>query len=100
MRIHIILPDELVAEIDALAGPGKRSEYITDVLETKVRSERLRETIRRGAGILRDEDYPHWSTPEKIAAWVRDGRSIPSSFEKNRDKLSTGHQRHHRVAEE
>lgn len=99
MRIHINLPEDLIRKIDELAGSGRRSEYIANVLEAEVRSARLRETIRKGSGILKEEDYPHWSTPEEIAAWVREARSIPSSAERNRGELPTGHHRTYRVAE-
>jgi hypothetical protein len=31
--------------------------------------------IQRSSGILKAEDYPYWSTPEKILEWVREARA-------------------------
>ena len=78
MRTHVILPDELIKEIDEKVGRRNRSRYIADVVAERIRRDKLVETIRRGAGILSDEDYPEWSTPEKVAAWVRKLRDTPS----------------------
>jgi hypothetical protein len=78
MRIHINLSEELVAEIDDIAGKGKRSEYIEEAARKAARRDLLLRTINEGAGILSDEDYPHWSTTEKVIEWVRDLRDTPS----------------------
>ena len=78
MRTHVVLPDEIIKEIDERVGRRNRSRYIAEVLAERIRRERLVETIRRGAGVLRDEDYPEWSTPEKVAEWVRRLRETPS----------------------
>ena len=78
MRTHVILPDEVLEEIDAKVGKRNRSRYITEVLEERLPREKLVENIRRGAGILRDESYPEWSTSEKVAEWVRKLRETPS----------------------
>jgi len=78
MRTHVVLPDEIIKEIDEKVGSRNRSRYITEVLSERIRRDKLVETIRRGAGTLRDEDYPEWSTPEKVAEWVRKLRNTPS----------------------
>jgi Arc/MetJ-type ribon-helix-helix transcriptional regulator len=78
VRTHVSLPDDLVKDIDELVGKRKRSEFIADALEKSVRSEKMLRVIKEGAGILSDEDYPYWSTPEKVAQWLRDLRDTPS----------------------
>jgi Arc/MetJ-type ribon-helix-helix transcriptional regulator len=78
MRTHVILPDELVDSVDELVGKRNRSRFITEAVTMQLRRARLRDVIRKGAGILSDEDYPEWSSPEKVADWVRKLRDTPS----------------------
>jgi len=78
MRTHVVLPDELVDEIDEMVGKRNRSRFLTEAATEILRRERLRRAIRDGAGILSDEDYPEWSTPEKVADWLRELRETPS----------------------
>ena len=40
-RTHLILPEELLAEIDALVGQRGRSAFLVDVLREEVRRRRL-----------------------------------------------------------
>ena len=81
-RTHISLPEKLVDDIDELVGKRNRSRFIAEAAEKELKRKRLLRTIKRGAGILKAEDYPEWSTPEKVVEWVRAQRRIPSSFEK------------------
>lgn len=99
MRVHINLPDDLVRDIDEIAGKGKRSECIADLVAAEVRALKLQEVIRRGAGILSDEDYPEWSTPEKVAEWLRDLRETPSIRRDPIEGIPLGLERLDRVAE-
>ena len=74
MRTHMILPDDLVTEVDRFVGKGKRSKFIEEAVAEKLRAERLLKALDDTAGILSDHDYPEWSTVEKVAAWVHDLR--------------------------
>jgi metal-responsive CopG/Arc/MetJ family transcriptional regulator len=78
MRTHVVLPDKLIEDVDKLVGKRNRSRFISEVVEERLRREGLRRAIEKGAGILSDEDYPEWSTTEKIAEWLRDLRETPS----------------------
>lgn len=74
LRTHVVLPEDLVAEVDRLAGKRKRSAFIEDAVRSKVRREKLGEALQKCAGILNPDDYPYWSTPEKTSEWVRESR--------------------------
>jgi Arc/MetJ-type ribon-helix-helix transcriptional regulator len=75
MRTHVVLPDELVREVDALVGPRKRSEFIEDALRAKLQHGRQKGPLK-GAGILKGKNYPHWETPEKTSAWLEELRRV------------------------
>jgi len=71
VRTNLLLPAELVAEVDAVAGPRNRSRYVAEALRARLRADRLRSAVAATAGVLRTEDYPAWQSPEGVAAWVR-----------------------------
>jgi metal-responsive CopG/Arc/MetJ family transcriptional regulator len=73
-RAHVVLPDELLEQIDELVGKRKRSEFIAEVLEREVRRRRRMERATEMMGSLRDVDIPGWETSESTVEWVRDQR--------------------------
>jgi predicted transcriptional regulator len=76
VRTHVVLPEELVEEIDRLAGPRKRSQFIEEAVRARVEREKLGEALKASAGILKPEDHPEWRTPEDVSAWVRRSREL------------------------
>ncbi len=75
VRTNLLLPKDLVEEVDHFAGERGRSRYVAEALRARVRRDRLREAVAQTAGVLRAEDYPEWSTSEKVVEWVRARRS-------------------------
>ena len=73
-RTHVMLPDDLLAAIDELAGKRKRSEYIAEAVRDRVARDKRSRALLRAAGALKDADIPEWETPEKTSAWVREMR--------------------------
>jgi metal-responsive CopG/Arc/MetJ family transcriptional regulator len=74
MRTHLILPEDLVKSVGALAGKGKRSQFIEEAIREKLRIDNLLAALEATAGAFSASDHPHWDTPEKVAAWVRESR--------------------------
>jgi len=79
--VNLSLPEDLVAELDAVSGPRNRSAFVEDAVRRAVRREQLRVAIERTAGSLSAEDYPHWRTSEDVVAWVREMRAEETSTE-------------------
>lgn len=75
VRTNLLLPADLVAELDHVAGPRNRSRFVADAVRYKLRREKLRQTWEASFGILKAEDYPHWATSEKVVEWVREMRA-------------------------
>jgi metal-responsive CopG/Arc/MetJ family transcriptional regulator len=75
VRTNLLLPKDLVEEVDRVAGPRGRSRYVTEALRAKVKRDRLKDAIERTAGVLHPKDYPEWSTSEKVVEWVRARRA-------------------------
>jgi metal-responsive CopG/Arc/MetJ family transcriptional regulator len=77
-RVHVVIPDEILKDIDELAGERGRSRFITEAAEARARKEKLLKAIREGAGSVDVSKHPEWATAEKVAQWVRDLRDTPS----------------------
>ena len=74
MRAHVVLPDDLVDEIDRLVGKRRRSAFIAEAARDRVRREGLLRALKETAGVLKAEDHPEWADSRKVAAWVRKQR--------------------------
>ena len=98
MRTHVVLADELVADVDKLVGKRNRSRFIAEVVAERLRRERLIRAIREGAGSLDMSRHPEWETPEKVAAWVRELRDTPSIREQGEYALPNRLKRPDRLA--
>jgi Arc/MetJ family transcription regulator len=71
MRVRICLDDELVAEIDRRAGPGRRSAFIARIVERALEEECRWEAIEASLGGVEAHGHEWDADP---AAWVGQGR--------------------------
>ncbi|MCV2489029.1 ribbon-helix-helix domain-containing protein [Geodermatophilus sp. YIM 151500] len=67
MRMHIVLDDDLVRQIDERAGKGGRTRYVTEALRQRLDNERRWESLLSAAGTVADEGHEWDDDP---AAWV------------------------------
>lgn len=72
VRTNLLLPKELVDEVDHFAGPRGRSRYVAEALAASLRRDRLREAVAATAGAWRD--HPLFPAPESVVEWVRERR--------------------------
>ena len=52
-RTNLTLPQDLMREVDKLAGPRGRSRYVAEAVAQRVKRDRLGKAIRNSAGALR-----------------------------------------------
>jgi metal-responsive CopG/Arc/MetJ family transcriptional regulator len=71
VRTNLLLPADLLEEVDHFAGPRGRSRYVAEALRSRIRRDRMQEVVRETAGVLDLADYPEWSTSERVVEWVR-----------------------------
>ncbi|MGD0075120.1 MAG: hypothetical protein ABSD31_12400 [Candidatus Binataceae bacterium] len=57
-RAHIILPEELVAEIDSLVGQRGRSGFIVRAASAEVRRQLQLKALEKAAGSWKDRYHP------------------------------------------
>lgn len=65
MRLHINLEDDLVKQIDQLAGSRGRSQFIREAVEGKLEIDARLAARRRAYGSI--PDFAPWMTPEWIS---------------------------------
>lgn len=71
-RTNVTLPEELLREVDELAGPRGRSQFVAEAVTAKVKRERLRRALdaARGAWV----GTPSYMTPDEAYRWIRSMR--------------------------
>ena len=68
MRIHIALPDALVAELDRRAGTRRRSAFISELIRRALSDERRWDDLEAALGRISNTGHDWDDDP---AEWVR-----------------------------
>jgi hypothetical protein len=82
VRTHVVMPTDLLREIDALAGQRGRSAFITEVLADAVKRRKLRSILDSRDPIWKAEDHPELKRGS--AAWVSKMRTTEERSRKRR----------------
>ena len=88
-RAHVILPVDVVADIDKLVGKRGRSAFLTEIARDEILRRQQRNALRKSIGAWKDEDHPELE--QGSAAWVRqiraetEGRSQQIQEHRDRD---------------
>ncbi|MBV9670424.1 MAG: hypothetical protein JOZ43_05660 [Acidobacteriales bacterium] len=57
-RAHIVLPDDLIHDIDQLVGSRGRSAFLVETARNEVRRRKLLEILRKPNPIWKDKNHP------------------------------------------
>ena len=68
-RTHVVVPEELVKEIDKLSGKRKRSWFITQAVRKEIARLNFLKAVKETAGAWKDEDHPEFQ--KGVDNWVR-----------------------------
>jgi predicted transcriptional regulator len=77
--VNLSLPEDLVADLDEVAGPRKRSAFAEEALRRAIKREQFRIAGEQAAGSLDMRHYPHWRTSDDVVKWVRMMRAEETS---------------------
>jgi len=72
-RTNLTLPQDLLSEVDELAGPRGRSRYVAEAVAQRVKRDKLGKAIRETAGIM--VGSPYQMSRDDVTAWVEELRS-------------------------
>jgi hypothetical protein len=70
-RAHIVLPKDLVTEIDALVGKRRRSAFLTEIARREVKRRRLLAFLERETPAWNPDRHPDIDAAGGAAAWVK-----------------------------
>jgi hypothetical protein len=73
-RAHVVLPADLLPEIDERVGQRHRSEFIQEAIENELQRRRRVEAFERVVGSIADGENPDWETRETTAEWLTELR--------------------------
>ena len=68
-RTHIVVPKELVEEIDMLTGKRKRSLFITQAIRKEIQRLNFINAVKETAGAWDENDHPELKNGAE--GWVR-----------------------------
>ena len=68
-RTHVVVPEELVEEIDRLSGKRKRSWFITKAITREIKRLNYLNAVKETAGAWDDKDHPEFK--KGLESWVR-----------------------------
>lgn len=57
-RTHMVIPEQIVEEIDTLVGKRGRSSFLTETAWKKVRRLRMLNALKEASGARKDRDHP------------------------------------------
>ena len=83
-RTHILLPQDLAREIDAIVGPGGRSAFLAETAREAVRRKKLLQFLESDTPAWKDADHPE--LVRGAAAWVRGLREGDEEKKRRRTK--------------
>jgi hypothetical protein len=80
MRTHISLPRELIEEIDEVAGPRRRSEFIEEAVRAMLVNRKQSRALELALEHPLSPTSPYWGTPETTSKWVHDMRQADQAY--------------------
>jgi len=73
VRTNVTLPEELLRQVDELAGPRGRSQYVAEAVTKQVRRDRLKKVLDETAGAL--IGTPDWMDDDQALAFAKELRA-------------------------
>jgi hypothetical protein len=83
-RAHILLPEDLAREIDALAGRRGRTAFLVETARQEVRRRKLLAFLDQEQPVWRSKDHPELA--KGSGNWVRSLRKKSSRGRNSRSK--------------
>jgi metal-responsive CopG/Arc/MetJ family transcriptional regulator len=83
-RTHIVIPQQLVMEIDTLVGKRSRSTFLTQAAEKELMRLRQIKALEGAAGAWKDKDHPELK--QGAAKWVK---KLRQEYDQRFEKVTT-----------
>jgi hypothetical protein len=74
-KTHLVLPQEILEEVDRIAGKRGRSHFIAQATQEKLERERFLRTLEETKGTWSDKRHPELKTSRDTERYLRERRS-------------------------
>jgi hypothetical protein len=73
-KAHLVIPPDILEEVDQIAGKRKRSLFIAEATQEKLQRERFLRTLEETQGAWSDKNHPDLKTAKGIERFIRNKR--------------------------
>jgi hypothetical protein len=73
-KAHLVIPHEVLEEVDRIAGKRKRSLFITEATREKLDRELFLKALDETTGTWTDKNHPELRTDGDVERYVREKR--------------------------
>ena len=73
-KAHLVIPHDILEEVDQIAGKRKRSLFIAEATREKLQRERFLKTLDETQGAWSDKNHPDLKTVRDMEKFIRDKR--------------------------
>ena len=73
-KAHLVIPRDILEEVDQIAGKRKRSLLIAEATLEKLQRERFLKTLEETQGTWKDKNHPELRTARDMEQFVSDKR--------------------------
>jgi metal-responsive CopG/Arc/MetJ family transcriptional regulator len=74
MKAHLVLPREMLEEVDQIAGKRRRSLFIAEATREKIERERFLKALEETRGAWNDRSHPELRTAKDMERYVGEKR--------------------------
>jgi hypothetical protein len=83
-KAHLVIPQEILDEVDHVAGKRKRSQFIAQATKEKLDRERFIKTLEETRGTWTEARHPDLRRPGDMETYIRKARD---SFQQRTERL-------------
>jgi metal-responsive CopG/Arc/MetJ family transcriptional regulator len=73
-KAHLVLPHDILEEVDQIAGKRKRSLFIAEATREKLQRERFLRTLEETQGAWSDKNHPELKTVRDMEKFIIEKR--------------------------
>jgi metal-responsive CopG/Arc/MetJ family transcriptional regulator len=73
-KAHLVIPHDLLEEVDQIAGKRRRSLFIAEATREKLQKERFLKTLEETQGAWSDKNHPDLKTARDMEQFVGEKR--------------------------
>lgn len=74
MKAHLVLPREILEEVDKIAGKRRRSLFIAEATQEKLERDQFLKTLEETKGAWTGKNHPELRTPKDVERFVEEKR--------------------------